>query len=70
MTMTNNTILELLTKVNADAQSVVENLRAVYGKSEPLLNLLIEPELETAVHLRRHLNSILEGVKLENTFKQ
>ncbi|HPH05807.1 MAG TPA: hypothetical protein PL131_08040 [Methylotenera sp.] len=68
--MTNDTMIEFLTKANADAQSVVESLRTAYGKSEPLLNLLIEPELEAAVHLKRRLNAILEVVRLENTFNQ
>ncbi|PPD55402.1 MAG: hypothetical protein CTY12_01095 [Methylotenera sp.] len=68
--MTNDTMIELLTKANADAQSVVEHLRAAYGQSEPLLNLLIEPELVAAVHLRQHINSIIERIKLENIFNQ
>ena len=67
MINTNDTILALLTKANTDAQSVVVNLREVYGQSAPLLNLLIAQELEAAVHLRQHLHSILEGVKLEKT---
>ena len=52
MTITNDTIIALLTKADADAQSVVANLREVYGQSAPLLNLLIAQELEAAVHLR------------------
>lgn len=70
MTITNDTILELLTKVNTDAHSVVVNLREVYGKSDPLLNLLIERELEAAVHLKQHIHSILESARLENTLNQ
>lgn len=70
MTITNDTIIELLTKANADAQSVVVNLREVYGQSAPLLNLLIEKELEAAVHLRQHIHSILEGTKLETVLNQ
>lgn len=70
MTISNDTILELLTKANADAHSVVINLREVYGLSEPLLNLLIERELETAVHLKQHIHSILEGIKLEQVLNQ
>lgn len=70
MTNTNDTILALLTKTNADAQSVVVNLREVYSKSAPLLNLLIAQELEAAVHLRQHVNSILESAKLEKILNQ
>ena len=70
MTITNDTIIELLMKANADAQSVVANLREVYGQSAPLLNLLIAQELEAAVHLRQHINSILEGAKLEKVLSQ
>lgn len=70
MTITNDTIIELLTKANADAHAVVINLREVYGQSDPLLNLLIERELETAVHLKQHIHSILEGAKLENILNQ
>ncbi|HPH07005.1 MAG TPA: hypothetical protein PL131_14130 [Methylotenera sp.] len=70
MTITNDTIIALLTKADADAQSVVANLREVYGQSAPLLNLLIAQELEAAVHLRQHIHSILDGVKLENVLNQ
>lgn len=70
MTISNDTILELLTKANTDAHSVVINLREVYGLSSPLLNLLIERELETAVHLKQHIHSILESAKLEKTLNQ
>lgn len=70
MTNTNDTILALLTKANTDAQSVVINLREVYGQSDPLVNLLIERELEAAVHLKQHIHSILEGAKLEKTLNQ
>ncbi len=70
MTNSNDTILELLTQANTDAHSVVINLREVYGKSDPLLNLLITQELEAAVHLSRHIHSILQGVKLEQALNQ
>lgn len=70
MTITNDTIIELLTKANADTHAVVINLREIYGKSDPLLNLLIAQELEAAVQLRQHIHSILEGVQLENTLNQ
>lgn len=70
MTITNDTIIELLTKANADAHSVVISLREIYGKSDPLLNLLIAQELEAAVHLRQHIHSILESVQLENALNQ
>jgi hypothetical protein len=70
MTISNDIILELLTKANADAQSVVINLREVYGLSAPLLNLLIERELAAAVHLSQHLHSILECARLEKTLNQ
>lgn len=70
MTNTNDTILELLAKANAYVDSVVINLREVYGLSAPILNLLIERELEAAVHLKQHIHSILEGAKLEKTLNQ
>ena len=70
MTIAHDTIIALLTKVDADAHSVVVSLREVYGKSEPLLNLLITQELEAAVHLSRHIHSILEGIKLEKALNQ
>ena len=70
MTITNDTIIELLAKANADAQSVVVYLREVYGQSAPLLNLLIAQELEAAAHLRQHIHSILEGAELEKILNQ
>lgn len=70
MTNTNDRVLELIAKANTDAQSVVINLREVYGLSAPILNLLMERELEAAVHLEQHIHAILEGAKLEKTLNQ
>lgn len=68
--MQNTQNIEKLTKAKHSAEFLVSDLRELYVKANPILSLLITPELELAVKVSRQLNSIFETVTSETILNE
>lgn len=61
--MIDQLILERLVKAEQSAGFLVDELRDIYGKTNPVFSLLIENDLEVAVKIRRRLLAIINAHK-------
>ena len=55
-------IQENLTKAEQSAKSLVAELREAYGKSEPLVEMVLMPLLEQAVKVEQGLKSLNRAI--------